>query len=99
MFRRLPLALFCAVFAHTAGAAGETPRDPSRGELLYDTHCITCHNTEVHWRDKRLSTDWASLQTEVRRWQENASLGWSDADVTEVARYLNARYYSFPTPK
>jgi len=31
-----------------------------RGALLYDTHCIGCHTTQAHWRDRRLVTDWAS---------------------------------------
>lgn len=99
MFVRLLLALICAVFAHTASAAGETPPDLGRGELLYETHCTSCHNTEVHWRDKRLATDWASLRAEVHRWQDNASLGWSDEDVAEVTQYINARYYGYTAPQ
>ena len=66
-----------------------------RGELLYATHCVTCHKEQVHWRVKRQATDWNSLKTQVRRWQGNASLNWSDDDVLEVARYLNARFYHF----
>lgn len=29
----------------------------SRGELLYATHCITCHTSEMHWRDKEIGFD------------------------------------------
>lgn len=28
----------------------------SRGELLYTTHCIACHTTEMHWRDRRAAS-------------------------------------------
>ena len=70
----------------------------SRGELLYATHCIGCHTTQVHWREKKLATDWASLATQVERWQKNANLGWNGEDVDAVARYLNAAYYHFPLP-
>ena len=72
-------------------------RDATRGELLYSTHCIACHSTQVHWRDKKLVTNWTSLRTEVGRWQKFAGLGWGDDDVAAVTRYLNALYYHYPT--
>jgi hypothetical protein len=70
----------------------------SRGELLYSTHCIACHTQQIHWRDQKLVTDWASLDGQVRRWARNTGLSWSDSDVVEVARYLNALHYHFPAP-
>lgn len=79
-------ALGTTAFAQAAPVA-------TRGELLYATHCIACHTTQVHWRTGRLVTDWASLLAQVRRWQAAAALQWSDADVTEVARYLNNTTY------
>lgn len=68
----------------------------SKGELLYTTHCVTCHTTQMHWRDERKATDWSSLKAEVRRWQGTAGLTWSDEDVTEVARHLNDTIYKYP---
>ena len=65
----------------------------SRGQLLYDTHCIACHTTQVHWREHKLVTDWASLKAQVQRWQQVNSLGWPANDVVEVARYLNDSVY------
>ena len=67
----------------------------SRGELLYSTHCISCHTTEMHWRDKKQATDLASLRVQVRRWQNNAGLTWNDADIREVALYLNESIYHY----
>jgi mono/diheme cytochrome c family protein len=67
----------------------------SRGELLYTTHCIACHTTQMHWRDGRAATDWSSLASQVRRWQGVASLGWSESDIQEVSRYLNETIYRF----
>ncbi len=75
-------------------APPDTPA-PTRGELLYTTHCIACHNSQMHWRDKRLVTDWASLQAQVRHWQSVAKLGWTDDDILEVTRHLNDRIYRF----
>lgn len=67
----------------------------SRGEMLYATHCIGCHSTQMHWRDKRAATDWAGLKAQVRRWQDANSLGWGEADILEVARHLNETIYRF----
>lgn len=69
---------------------------PTRGELLYANHCIACHNSYVHWRDKRLAKNWKLLQAEVRRWQNYSELRWSNDDVMAVARYLNTLYYHYP---
>ena len=85
-----------AVVAVAAQAQAPTPATGGRGELLYATHCQACHTTQVHWREKRLATDWAGLAAQVERWQANARLGWSGEDVNAVARYLNGRFYRFP---
>lgn len=37
----------------------------------------------------------ASLKVQVRRWQDAASLAWSDDDILEVSRYLNESIYHF----
>lgn len=98
--RALPVLSLLAALACAGPAAGAQPRvEPPRGELLYTTHCVACHNARVHWREQRLATDWKSLRAQVRRWQGIQKLRWSDADVDEVARYLNTYYYDFPTPR
>ena len=81
-----------------AGANAQTMGNPGRGELLYSTHCIACHNARVHWREGKLATDWNSLQSQVRRWQKVQALGWSNEDVVEVARYLDTFYYLYAAP-
>lgn len=67
----------------------------SRGELLYSAHCVTCHTSQMHWRDNRVATDWSSLKAQVQRWQGNAGLAWSNTDIVEVTRYLNTSIYKF----
>jgi mono/diheme cytochrome c family protein len=79
-----------------AAVQAQSPPANSRGELLYTTHCVGCHTTQVHWRDRKLASDWASLTAQVERWQKNANLGWGGDDIDAVARYLNAAYYRFP---
>ena len=90
-------ALACLLVAAGAPASVEAGGE-DRGTLLYDTHCIACHTTEAHWRDKKQATNWRGLVEQVRIWQANASLGWSDNDIEAVSVYLNRRYYRFPPP-
>lgn len=90
--------VFAVPYAAAFGTAAQTPVPATRGELLYTTHCIACHTTQVHWRDKRLAKDWAGLQGQVYRWQNNTGLGWTVEDINEVARYLNAQFYRFAEP-
>jgi cytochrome c553 len=94
--------LSCLLGACVAGplsvGAQPTPSD-SRGELLYSTHCVGCHTTQVHWRDNKLATDWTTLRAQVRRWESNIGMNWSDDDIVAVARYLNEHYYRFPAPE
>ncbi len=68
----------------------------THGQELYSTHCITCHTTIIHWREKTLATDWRSLKFQVRRWQNNIELGWSEDEINFVTHYLNKTYYHFP---
>ena len=86
--------IIAAVIA--ASAAWAQSPAPSRGVMLYQTHCIACHDTQVHWRERHLATDWSSLAAQVRRWQANTGQNWTDDDIDEVARYLNATIYRFP---
>lgn len=79
-----------------ASAHAQAAPAPSRGQLLYDTHCIECHNTQVHWRSARAATNWSSLVAQVRRWQASGNLRWSEGDIVQVARHLNDTIYHFP---
>ncbi|MEO7549363.1 MAG: hypothetical protein ABIT82_13125, partial [Ramlibacter sp.] len=78
----LPHALLACSLAGTGTLAlGQVTPPASKGELLYSTHCISCHTTQMHWRDDRKATDWDSLKAQVRRWQGNAGLTWSEGDI------------------
>jgi mono/diheme cytochrome c family protein len=68
----------------------------STGALLYETHCIGCHSKQIHWRERKLATDWVSLVAQVRRWQANIGLQWTNDEIDEVTRYLNRTIYMFP---
>ena len=98
MRRRSILGVLLVLFVNPADADGPPVRDATRGELLYTTHCIACHSAQLHWRDKKLATDWTSLESAVRRWQKVSGPAWPDDDIAAVARYLNDLYYHYPAP-
>jgi mono/diheme cytochrome c family protein len=79
---------------HTLAYA-QGKQSESRGELLYSTHCNSCHTSQLHWREQNLATDWKSLVTQVRRWQNISGLSWREEDISDVAHYLDAVYYRF----
>ena len=87
---------FLFTAALVVGSAVAQAQPASRGQLLYDNHCIACHTTQMHWRDKKLVTDWASLKVQVRRWQGTAQLNWTEDDIDDVARFLNDAFYKLP---
>jgi len=80
----------------SAFAENGTRTDTTRGSMLYDNHCIQCHTQQVHWREKKMATDWKSLIAQVDRWQRASGLEWSKKDIEEVSRYLNGKYYHYP---
>ncbi len=98
MLPRSIVAMLFALSVFPAGANAQTTKSPSRGELLYATHCLACHTDKVHWRDKRVAANFKSLRYEVDRWQKLSALRWNAYDIEAVARYLNTLYYHYPTP-
>lgn len=91
-------ALVALAGALAVASQAQPAPEPSRGRLLYDTHCVACHDARLHWRDHKRATDWDSLRAWVRHWQGDQQLPWSDADVDEVARHLNDTIYRFARP-
>lgn len=91
---KIKLLLFFGCIMPSYVFAQQLPNE-SRGELLYAVQCNACHTTEVHWREQKLATDWNSLKVQIRRWQTNMNLGWSDEDIIDVAYFLNSHYYQF----
>ena len=92
----LVVLMFAWLGSTTVNAQPDRP--VGRGELLYTTYCIACHTTQVHWRDKKVARDWDTLVVEVARWQKVDGLGWSNDQVVDVARYLNALHYHYQAP-
>ena len=97
MTKSLNRIMALIVLAGTSALShSQTVPPESRGQLLYATHCISCHTSQMHWRNDKQAYDWDSLKLQVRRWQGNAGLQWGDADIAEVSRYLNDTIYRYP---
>ncbi len=92
--KQLTFAL-CLFWSMHNSAHAQTKHSESRGKLLYETHCNACHTAQIHWRKQKLATDWNSLKAQVRRWQANAGLLWSEQEIMDVTYYLNKAHYSF----
>ncbi len=69
--------------------------DETDGKLLYETYCISCHTTQVHWRQNRLATDWITLKGQIDRWQTTIGQSWNRQQIDDVAKYLNGQFYKF----
>lgn len=97
--RKLSFAVALLLCGIVADGNAQPAQNATRGELLYSTHCIACHSSQVHWRDKSIIADWASLESQVSRWQTVTAPGWSAQDIAEVARHLNALHYHYSAPE
>jgi hypothetical protein len=90
-------SLRCAVVMTFSGVLSPAVcwSDEKSGQLLYEAHCIACHNEQVHWRQNRLVKDWTTLRSQVERWRTNIGQRWSPQQVSDVAKYLNQEFYKF----
>jgi mono/diheme cytochrome c family protein len=68
---------------------------PSRGQLLYENHCMACHESIVHIRTQQQVQSLPELQAQVGRWAEYLQLRWSKEEVEDVVDYLDRQYYQF----
>lgn len=107
-FAQVALALALVAAGLVAAACSTTgvqnsrqvqSQSPARGQLLYETHCIECHTTQMHWRSRKLARDWGTLRAQVTRWQAVAKLNWSEQEIDDVTHYLNDTIYQFPPPQ
>jgi len=72
-----------------------TPPLPSRGQLLYENHCMACHESVVHVRTQQQARSLPALREQVMHWATYMQLRWGKEEVEEVAGHLNRQYYRF----
>ena len=69
--------------------------DVERGRLLYENHCLSCHESVVHVRDERQAKSLGEIYWQTTRWAIAQKLEWHYEDVRDVAQHLNSQFYKF----
>lgn len=69
----------------------------ARGQLLYENHCTTCHESAIHLRQHNKAHSVKDIRQWVIRWSKNLELDWENNDVDVVTDYINRRFYHFTT--
>ena len=81
------LVLSCLSFP----ALAENPR----GQLLYENHCRSCHDTIVHNRQQRKLKSIDDLRYWTVLWSAELELDWGFEEVEAVSLYQNDAFYHF----
>jgi hypothetical protein len=66
-----------------------------RGQMLYENHCMSCHESMVHIRGRQDVKSLPQLRARVLHWAAYLQLRWSREEVEEVVDHLNRQYYQF----
>jgi len=69
--------------------------DIGRGQLLYENHCMSCHESVVHIRENRRAGALGEIYWQTTRWAVTQQLEWRYEEVRDVAQYLNNQFYKF----
>ena len=64
-----------------------------RGRQLYENHCTSCHESQVHIRERTRVRSMTDLHYQVRRWRDELELSWTTEDVEDVQHYLQRHFY------
>ena len=94
---RVPVWRGALVTAATGLAVAASPvsADSERGRLLYENHCLVCHESTVHVRVMHRVRHPQALRAQVQRWAGELVLDWGGEEFDDVVEYLNLRYYEF----
>ena len=78
------------------GSESKVLSELTRGHMLYENHCTSCHESTVYIRTKRKATNYKEVGNWVNQRADWLNLGWGDVEKQEVMQYLNERYYKYP---
>jgi mono/diheme cytochrome c family protein len=98
MKKRIALAVLAVAVLVPATAWRAAAADRDRGMVLYEARCVACHATGVHTRENRKARNFEDVRDWVFRWSNFLGSDWGPAEVDDVSRYVNERYYGFPCP-
>lgn len=92
------LALAALLLSPSGVISAAAAEDVERGRMLYENHCVSCHESVVHVRDDHKAKSLGEVNWQIARWATERRLEWRYDEVRDVSRYLNARFYQFPKP-
>ena len=70
----------------------------SRGRMLYENHCTTCHESNIHIRARRKAKNFNDVTRWVIQRSQWLKLNWSDSEIVDVTQYINGRFYKYKKP-
>ena len=66
----------------------------TRGQMLYENHCLSCHESQMHIRANTKVKQLSQLSYFVLVRSSELNLQWGDEERDAVTKYLNERYYN-----
>jgi len=72
--------------------------DAAHGQKLYSAHCTSCHDTKIHNRPNRIVHTYEDIVNRVKFCDTATKANMSEADIIDVAEYLNDSFYKFLKP-
>jgi hypothetical protein len=90
--RRVCGVLVAGVVLAGSAWSAELP-SADRGRLFYENHCVTCHSGKVHRRITPVPITRSELRLIVSAWAKSEQLGWTEAEIADVAEFLDSSYY------
>ncbi|WP_455212173.1 hypothetical protein [Kaarinaea lacus] len=65
------------------------------GKLLYENHCLSCHESMVHIRGAHKAKTFTDVQYWVGRWAQELDIKWSADEIDAVVQHLNDTFYHY----
>jgi mono/diheme cytochrome c family protein len=92
--------IFASLLLPLAAFAQPGP-DISRGQLLYETHCATCHTERLHHRESSTIRSYGALRAEVGRRAALVPRRFEPQELEDIIEFLDRSHYrlDLPLPK
>ncbi|MFH1186540.1 MAG: hypothetical protein V1755_16130, partial [Chloroflexota bacterium] len=84
--RVLPVPPVQALEAPALVAPGQKPVTlpaPTRGQMLYENHCMSCHESVVYIRGNHRTLSLQALRGQVSHWAGYLQLRWGQEELEE----------------
>ena len=65
------------------------------GKMLYENHCLSCHESMVHIRGAHKAKTYGDIQYWVGRWALELDIKWSSDEIDAVVQHLNDTFYHY----